>query len=64
MHTVHWCDCCQNIIEDDCEERVIYYLEFPQLETYIFCSEDCRQEFIEEYFTEAYVSPDGRINRD
>lgn len=64
MHTVHFCDCCNNIIEDDYEEKVIYFLEFPQLETFLFCSEECRQEFIEEYFEEGYVYPSGKIERE
>ena len=64
MHTVHLCDHCQNIIEDDYEETIIYFFEMPQSDTYIFCSEDCRDDFLKEYFDEKYIMPNGKIIRD
>ena len=43
-----WCDECHNRINDSYDEdRLLYILELPS-DTLFFCSEECRDSFIEE----------------
>ena len=64
MQKLIWCDQCGNLInenEDGCE---IYFLDLPN-DRYLFCSEDCRDNYLkEECFSEGYVYPNGKIERE
>ena len=64
MHSVYFCDQCNNIINDCDEGCMIYFLDLPN-DRLIFCCEDCRNEYLEEEcFSEGYVYANGKIERE
>ena len=66
FHDVVFCEHCNNIINDDydIEEKPIYFLDLPHIDRMFFCCEDCRDEYIKQFFAEGYIMPNGRILED
>lgn len=59
-----YCDECHCRINDSYDEdRILYILELPS-DTLFFCSETCRDNFIEEYTREVCLKPNGSIEEE
>lgn len=60
-----YCDMCGYQIENEDAVCVpIYLLKFPCQDAYLFCCDECRDNFIKEHFLEGYLYNNGHIELD
>lgn len=57
-----YCDHCGYQLNDSDEDVPIVILELPNSETFLL-HEDCMLDFLKEYTIDAYVLPNGAIER-
>lgn len=58
-----YCDNCYNLINEDEENSCVVYKPIKD-ETLVFCCDDCLNDFIKEFTTDAYIDIHGKIIED
>ena len=59
----HHCDFCSNRLEHPEDEVPINILAMPCGGFYFFCCEDCLWDFVKDNSEDAYINPNGAIER-